>query len=80
MRQRRQTESPNAARKASVGAAGDFRNYWPVPIAIGGRDSIGALEIASGMAFVNKGGAPLFQLRRDPRSCLVTGYTVSAGK
>ncbi len=52
--------------------------YWPVPLAVGGAAKVVSIDIATGMAFVNRGAPPDFQLHLDPKSCFITGYAVQA--
>lgn len=64
-------------RFATVNAARDFRTYWPVPLSFDGDDGVTEIDFATGMAFAGTVGMPDFELRRDPATCLVTGYAVS---
>lgn len=52
--------------------------YWPVPLAVGGEGAVSSIDIASGMAFVNRGSPPDFRLKLDAAGCHITGYTVQA--
>jgi len=65
-------------RFATINASRDFASYWPVPLSFGGEGQVEEIAFATGMAFVGISGMPRFQVRRDPATCLVTGYTVSA--
>jgi hypothetical protein len=64
-------------RFASSNASHDFGNYWPVPFSVSGADTVSGLQFATGMAFAATGAMPDFHLRLDPRSCLVTGFTLA---
>ncbi len=64
-------------RFAAINSSRDFANYWPVPLSFGGEGEVDEIAFATGMAFVGISGMPQFQVRRDPATCLVTGYSVS---
>jgi hypothetical protein len=57
----------------------DFRNYWPVPLAVSGAAKVEGIRIATGMAFAAGGGIADYQLTLDPRSCFITGYDLKPG-
>jgi hypothetical protein len=54
----------------------DFFNYWPVPLSVSGETAVEDISFATGMAFAHVAGMARFQLRRDPATCLVRGFTI----
>ena len=63
-----------------AGRATDLHVYLPVPFLVEGSDMVSGLRIATGPPFEARGDMPNFQLKQDPRSCLVTGYTLAPGR
>ncbi len=70
------TVSQRFGRFASVNTARGTANYWPVPLAFSGAKAIGEITLATGMAFAGVMWEPDFQVQRDPRTCLVTGFAL----
>jgi hypothetical protein len=62
------------------GRATDLHVYLPVPFLVEGSDMVSGLRIATGPPFEARGDMPNFQLKLDPRSCLVSGYTLAPGR
>ena len=63
-----------------AGRASDLHVYLPVPFLVEGRNTVSGLRIATGAPFEARGDVPDFQLKLDPRSCLVTGLVMAAGR
>jgi hypothetical protein len=57
----------------------EFHVYLPVPLSIEGTNTVSGLRIATGAPFEALGAIPDFQLKLDPRSCLVTGLSLAPG-
>lgn len=63
-----------------TGRASDLHVYLPVPFLIEGKDTVSGLRIATGAPFEARGNMPDFQLKLDPRSCLITGLAMAPGR
>lgn len=63
-----------------TGRASDLHVYLPVPFLVEGRTAVSGLRIATGAPFEARGDMPDFQLKLDPRSCLVTGFVLAPGQ